>query len=61
MTAATIPTSLFRPPKPAPHEGPIGVLRMILALRRNPLEIWSKAHYEQPILMGRTILVQRHF
>jgi cytochrome P450 len=59
MTSATIPTSLFRPPKPAPHEGPLGVFRMILALRRNPLEVWSKAHYEQPILMGRTILGER--
>ena len=59
MTLASIPSAAFRPPKPVPHDGPIGVLRMILALRRNPLEIWSKAHYEQPILMGRTILGDR--
>jgi cytochrome P450 len=59
MTVASIPSSAFRPPKPVPHDGPIGVLRMIMALRRNPLEIWSKAHYEQPILMGRTILGER--
>jgi len=59
MTAASIASTVFRPPKPTPHDGPIGVLRTILALRRNPLEIWSKAHYEQPILMGRTILGER--
>jgi cytochrome P450 len=59
MTLATIPSTAFRPPKPVPHDGPIGMLRMILALRRNPLEIWSKAHYEEPILMGRTILGNR--
>jgi cytochrome P450 len=59
MTVASIPSAAFRPPKPTPHDGPIGVLRMILALRRNPLEIWSKAHYEQPILIGRTILGER--
>ena len=59
MTFASMPSTAFRPPKPIPHDTPIGVLRMILALRRNPLEIWSKAHYEQPILMGRTILGER--
>lgn len=32
---------------------------MILALRRNPLEIWSRAHFELPILMGNSILGQR--
>jgi len=59
MTVASIPSAAFRPPKPEPHAGPIGALQMILTLRRNPLEIWSKAHYELPILMGRTILGER--
>ena len=59
MTLAATPKAPFRPPSPEPHAGPLGGWRMILALRRNPLEIWSKAHYEQPILMGRTILGQR--
>jgi cytochrome P450 len=56
MTFAATSKTSFRPPSPEPHDGPLGAWRMILALRRNPLEIWSKAHYEQPILMGRTIL-----
>ena len=59
MTLAVSTTAKFRPPSPEPHDGPLGSWRMILALRRNPLEIWSKAHYEQPILIGRTILGQR--
>jgi len=59
MTVASIPSSVFRPPKPVPHEGPIGVLRMIMTLRRNPLEVWSRAHYEQPILIGHSVLGER--
>ena len=59
MTLAATTKVKFRPPSPEPHDGPLGSWRMILALRRNPLEIWSKAHYEQPILIGRTILGQR--
>ena len=59
MTSAATSQTLFYPPSPEPHDAPLGTWRMILALRRNPLEIWSKAHYEQPILIGRTILGQR--
>jgi cytochrome P450 len=32
---------------------------MIAILRRNPLELWSEAHYSQPILVGRTMLGER--
>jgi len=56
VTVASIPSTLFRPPRPAPHDGPLGVLQLILTLRRNPLEVWSRAHYEQPILIGRSIM-----
>jgi cytochrome P450 len=59
MNLAMNATPLFRPPAPQPHAAPLSAWRMILALRRNPLEIWSKAHYEQPFLMGKTILGQR--
>ena len=59
MTVASIPSALFRPPRPAPHDGPMSALQLILTLRRNPLEIWSKAHYERPILIGRSILGER--
>ena len=32
------------------------MLSMILTLRRNPLEIWGKAHFERPLVIGRSIL-----
>jgi len=59
MTVASLSPALFHPPAPTPHDGPIGVFRTILALRRNTIEIWSKAHYEKPILVGRTIMGER--
>ena len=59
MTLAPASEALFRPPGPTPHDGPIGVLRTILALRPNTIEIWTGAHYEQPILSGRTIMGER--
>jgi cytochrome P450 len=59
MTVASLSPALFHPPRPTPHDGPIGVFRTILALRRNTIEIWTKAHYEKPILIGRTIMGER--
>ena len=29
---------------------------MVYTLWRNPLEIWTRAHFEQPIVFGRTAL-----
>jgi cytochrome P450 len=31
-------------------------LSTILTLRRNPIEIWTQAHFDQPILIGRSLL-----
>jgi cytochrome P450 len=59
MTTASLSSPVFRPPRPIPHETPMGVWRMIMTLRRNPLEVWSRAHYEKPILIGRSILGDR--
>ncbi|HMN73291.1 MAG TPA: cytochrome P450 [Rhodoblastus sp.] len=56
MTAATL---AFRPPAPTPRETPLGVFGMIAALRRNPIEIWTRRHYEEPVLVGRSILGER--
>ncbi len=52
-------TLAFRPPAPTPRERPLGVLGMIAALRRNPIEIWTRRHYEEPVLVGRSILGER--
>jgi cytochrome P450 len=49
----------FRPPAPQPLEKPLGTLARIAALRRNPIEIWTRAHYERPVMVGRTVFGHR--
>ena len=43
-------------PFPPPVEKPRSALSTILALRRNPLEIWGEADFERPFSIGRSIL-----
>ncbi len=45
-----------RPPAPVPRDAPLGPLSTMRVLRRNPIETWTKAHFELPIIMGPTIL-----
>ncbi len=45
-----------RPPAPQPRDVPLGPFATMLVLRRNPIESWTKAHFEWPILIGPTIL-----
>jgi len=47
---------LPRPPAPRPLDAPLGPFSSMRALRRNPIETWTKAHFEWPILVGPTIL-----
>lgn len=56
MSAATI---AFRPPAPTPRDTPLGLFGMITTLRRNPIEIWTRRHYEEPVIVGRTVLGER--
>ena len=56
MTAAAFS---FRPPAPTPRETPLGLIGMIATLRRNPIEIWTRAHYEEPVLVGSSIMGDR--
>jgi cytochrome P450 len=55
-----IMTDLFieplRPPAPIPLDAPLGPIATMRVLRRNPIETWTKAHFEMPILVGPTIL-----
>lgn len=55
----TLTDTAFRPPIPTPRKAPAGPLKTIAIIRRNPLELWSQAHYEQPILVGRSMLGER--
>ncbi|MGD0642533.1 MAG: cytochrome P450 [Roseiarcus sp.] len=56
MSLASTTSAPFRPPAPKPREAPIGALAMVYALWRNPLEVWTRAHFELPILIGSTVL-----
>src|SRR5215467_4885130 len=42
----------FRPPAPEPQARPLGPLALLKTLRTNPLECWTKAHFEQSIVLG---------
>jgi cytochrome P450 len=58
--ATTIP--LFRPPAPEPRPKQLGLLALLRALRRNPLECWAEEHFEQAIVpatraLGRVLVV----
>jgi cytochrome P450 len=48
----------FRPPAPTPQPRPLGPLALLKALRTNPLECWTKAHFEEPIVLGRFSFVR---
>jgi cytochrome P450 len=42
----------FRPPAPIAQAKPLGILRLLSVLRRNPLECWARDHFEKPIVVG---------
>jgi cytochrome P450 len=47
---------LPRPPAPAPLDAPLGPFSTMRVLWRNPIETWTKFHFEQPIIVGRSVL-----
>jgi cytochrome P450 len=49
----------FRPPAPRPREKPLGLLGRLATLRRNPIEIWTRVHYEVPVMVSKTMLGDR--
>jgi len=50
--SSTASGSRYRPPAPIPQPKPLGVLRLISTLKRNPLECWTREHFEKPIVVG---------
>ncbi|HEY2481778.1 MAG TPA: cytochrome P450 [Caulobacteraceae bacterium] len=55
-------TAAYIPPAPAPRDRPFGVLGLLAALRRNPLECWTRRHFEALVVearlpFGRAMLV----
>jgi cytochrome P450 len=47
---------LHHPPAPKPLDKPLGTIPLLFAMRRNPLGTWTRAHYEEPILHGESII-----
>ena len=52
VNAPTASGSRYRPPAPIPQPKPLGVLRLISTLKRNPLECWTREHFEKPVVVG---------
>ena len=48
---STASASHYRPPAPIPQSKPLGVLGLISTLKRNPLECWTREHFEKPIVV----------
>ena len=53
----------FRPPAPAPRAQALGPIALLRVLARNPLEAWTEAHFEQPVVasgvsIGRVLRAQ---
>src|SRR5471032_2559648 len=42
----------LNPPAPTPRLKPLGPLALLRVLTSNPLEAWTMAHFEKPIVMG---------
>jgi cytochrome P450 len=57
-TVAADPAFATRPapPVPEPGEGEMGRLELLLKLRRNPLTIWRRVHFERPVVVGNGLL-----
>ncbi len=51
-----LPTRRVTPPVPKPNEAQLRPLAFLRMLRRNPLETWTRAHFEKPIMTGRGLL-----
>ena len=42
----------FSPPAPVPRTKALGLLGLLRVLAENPLEVWTEAHFKEPIVMG---------
>jgi len=48
--------SLFRPPAPEPRRRPPDLFEFLSAARNNPLTSWTQAHFDEPIVMAKSVL-----
>jgi cytochrome P450 len=42
----------FRAPAPVPLGRPLGPIALLRTLKNNPIECWTQAHFEEPIVVG---------
>jgi cytochrome P450 len=61
MSLGTLSGGGLRPPAPTPRDRPLGPLGLLNVLRNNPLEAWSREHFERPVvslnlLLGHVVL-----
>ncbi len=54
-TTAKDPAPELAPPFPSPLERKLGLLKLLRVLWRNPLEAWTRAHFEEMIVLDRSI------
>lgn len=55
MSTASAASRLFVPPYPPRPAAPRGSLSTLLAIQRNPIEVWWAGDFERPVSIGRTI------
>jgi cytochrome P450 len=55
MSLAATASRPFVPPYPRRPLRPRGSLSILLALQRNPIEVWWEGDFERPVSIGRTI------
>ena len=55
MPAALAASRLFVPPYPRRPHRPRGSLSTLLAIQRNPIEVWWEGDFERPVSIGRTM------
>ena len=48
----------WRPPAPQPRVKPLGPIALIGALWKNPLEAWTHAHFEKPMVIANLVMGQ---
>jgi cytochrome P450 len=51
-------TATLLPPAPLPRSSPLGTFALLRVLIDNPLEAWTQAHFDEPVVMGGLPLVR---
>jgi len=60
MSEDTVATDrAFRPPAPELPPGPVPLLKLLWAVFFNPLYVWRRQHFEDPMVVDRTVLGTR--